>query len=132
MLKSCRGGDLDFKYIRSKVNIGIFRILRDCINKSKWIVCHLFFPTCNYETESNSWKYYPVCRESCSSYVNIESCKYIVEFILLLRHERKKCGGYDNKLHRFNCSLYPAKESQKCHSKLYGKQKYIRYLWEEF
>lgn len=107
-LRSCHGGDPDIKFMRSKFNTGIFRKLRDCIIKSKWSVCHFLFRACNYDTESNSWKYYPICRESCYSYANIESCKHIVEFILQWHHEAKKHACYDNKLHRFNCSLYPA------------------------
>lgn len=63
--------------------------------------CHLIFPECNYGTASISWKYYPLCRESCYSYANIESCKYILEFVSRWHHEARKCTAYNNGLQSF-------------------------------
>ena len=107
----------------SKINIELLRNVRDCLTKSKWFMCQIFFPTCYYDTESNSWQVYPICQESCSSYVNIESCKNFIKFLLQFNDAAEKCRAHVKNLDRVNCSLYPTKPtSQKCYSKFYGKQ----------
>ena len=43
--------------------------LKNCADEIKWLLCNVFFSKCIQSTITKKWKYFPVCQESCYSFI---------------------------------------------------------------
>ena len=49
--------------------------LYSCVQESMWFFCNLNFPVCKFDKIRKVWKKMSICKSSCVSYKNIQSCK---------------------------------------------------------
>ena len=108
--------ELDYHWLKE-----LLKELVLCIEKSKWMLCHIMFRACVYDKATKSLRYLPPCQEDCDLYLRkTKSCQELVTQSLDWYRKESPCLSED--LFFVNCSFYPKKLSGICQDAPLSKQ----------
>lgn len=97
------------------------REMKTCIAKAKCSWCYLAYSVCSFDRTKKTWKYLPMCQETCKSYQNLRPC---AELLLKLNHIIKDLVKYCRYVKIFvalDCTRYPKHKSDNCFYLIPGK-----------
>ena len=100
--------------------------LKNCADEIKWLLCNVFFSKCIQSTITKKWKYFPVCQESCYSFITTKHCLSVSKFVFKgWQRIGIICPKFLEKNEMINCSLYPLSGSKECQYRVFGKPTFL-------